>query len=81
MSSFFIEHLKEFEIWLKFGVDKHEAPTKLPVVLQVKELRETAVDIHLAGAFESRPSSSRIGVVGPLCRSRLVGGERGVVCR
>ncbi|KAI6232468.1 WD-REPEATS-REGION domain-containing protein [Aphelenchoides besseyi] len=34
-SYFFSEHLKAFEIWLKFGVDKTKPPAELPVILQV----------------------------------------------
>lgn len=34
-SSFFIEQLQAFEVWLMFGIDKKYPPQQLPVLLQV----------------------------------------------
>lgn len=51
-NNFFIEHLKAFDIWLKFGIEKKRPPPELPVILQVllsQSHRVTA--LHLLAKF------------------------------
>lgn len=39
-STFFAEQLTAFEVWLEFGTETKKPPEQLPIVLQVKGVRD-----------------------------------------